>query len=565
MQDDLSRASVCFAEGDVTRAEDLVRAALKAAPQSIAGRTLLGHILVRKGDLLAAETEFRAVLQAASQTEPAWRAWAALLQGAGQPEQAAACLVRGLSHLPDSHALQNDLALVYLRLGRLDEAAVHAKRATELAPQVAASWFNLGVVYGRQARPDEAVAAFRAALARDARLAEAHNALGEVLHARDPAGAEAAILAALAVKPDYAEALDNLGALEVLRGDLAAALAKFDQALAIKPGLMRALAHKTTALFLAGRLPEAWALHQRRFEAAGLRNDPYGRFTPARWNGESLAGKGLLVWTELGLGEEILQAGMFSDALQTGARLTVECSPRLAALFQRSFPAATILPRVNPTRASTAPIDADYQIAGDDLGRIYRSDWGQFPPHAGYLAPDPALTAALRRKYQRDGALVVGISWGSTRSGLGVTKTMDLAAFAPILRQGGVVFVNLQYAADTAEVAAVENALGVRILTDTTVEPLGDMDAVAAQVAATDLVICVSNTVAHVAGALNVSVWNIIPGYKASGMWHWFSGSERSPWYPSMKIYRRVQEDDATLMNQIAADLAAKCARSGAA
>ncbi len=565
MQDDLNQASVSLAEGDVAHAESLVRTALQAAPQSAAGRTLLGHILVRKGDPLGAETEFRAVLQAAPQTEPVWLAWATLLQDAGQPEQAAACLLRGVSYLPDSYALHNDLGLVYLRLGRLDQAAAHAARATALAPRNAAAWFNLGVVYGRQGLTGEAAAAFRAAIARDAALAEAHNALGEVLHASDPAGAEAAIRAALAVRPDYAEALDNLGALDVLGGDIPAALAKFDQALALKPSLMRALAHKTTALFLAGRLPEAWSLHKRRFEAAGLRNDPHGRFSQARWNGEPLAGKGLLVWTELGLGEEILQASMFADVLHAGARLMIECSPRLVALFQRSFPAATVLPRVNPTRASAAPIDADYQVAGGDLGGIYRRDVAHFPKHAGYLAPDPALTADLRRKYRQDSAFVVGLSWASTRSALGGTKTMDLAAFAPILRQRGVTFVNLQYGADPAEVAAVEGAIGVRIVTDPAVDPLGDMDAVAAQVAAMDLVICVSNTAAHVAGALNVPVWNVIPGYTASGMWHWFSGSERSPWYPSMKIYRRVQESDAGLMSQIAADLAFVQARGGAA
>jgi hypothetical protein len=293
-----------------------------------------------------------------------------------------------------------------------------------------------------------------------------------------------------------------------------------------------------------------------------VRNDPHGRFVQPLWKGEALAGKGLLVWTEQGLGEEILQAGMIGDALRAGARLTIECSPRLVGLFSRSFPAATVLPRLNPSRACATPIDADYQIAGGDLGAVYRTDWPDFPQHRGYLATDAALTAALRGKYKTAGKpYVVGISWASTRSNLGPTKTMNLAEFIPVLRQHGVVFVNLQYAADDAEVASVEKALGIQIVTDPAVDPLGDMDAIAAQVAAMDLVICVSNTVAHIAGALGVPVWNILPAYSASGMWHWFSGSDASPWYPSMKIYRRKQQSAEVLMAQIAADLAGECAR----
>lgn len=558
MEDDITQAAACLAQGDIARAEQLAR----AAPPSASAHTLLGRILARRGDLPGAESEFRSALQHAPQHAEAWLAWSALLQDAGQPEQAVICLERALDHLPESDVVHNDLAVVFLRLSRLDKAAHHARRASEIAPQSAAPWFNLGVAYGRQNMHRQAANAFREAVARDPGLAEAHNALGEVLHASNPAEAEAAFHAALAVRPDYAEALANVAGLEVLKGDLPTALSIFDRALDAKPSLKRALAHKTTALFLAGRLPEAWQLYRRRFEAAGFRTDPHGRFPHPRWEGQSLAGKGLVAWTDLGLGEEVLQAGLFNDVLRAGARLTVECSPRLAGLFRRSFPMATVLPRLNPSRACATPIDADYQIAAGDLGAVFRADWASFPKHTGYLAAGQALVGGLRQKYRSaEKPFVVGISWASTRSGLGASKTMSLMDFAPVLRQPGVAFINLQYAADPAEVAAVEKEMGIRISTDPTIDLLGDMDAVAAQTAAMDLVICVSNTAAHLAGALNVPVWNIIPGYSASGMWHWFSGSEASPWYPSMKILRRTQHSNDALMARIAADLAVSCAR----
>ncbi len=162
----------------------------------------------------------------------------------------------------------------------------------------------------------------------------------------------------------------------------------------------------------------------------------------------------------------------------------------------------------------------------------------------------------LREKY-RGGRhqRVVGISWASYNADLGKEKSLELLDFAPILRQANVRFVNLQYRSASAEVAAVEQALGIQIVTDESIDPLGDLDDVAAQVAAMDLVISVSNTIVHMAGALDIPVWNIVPAYDASGMWHWFHDVEESPWYPAMKIYRRRQAGVAPLIARIAADL----------
>jgi tetratricopeptide (TPR) repeat protein len=551
--DNFNAAASCFEQGAFADAERLCRAATGETPQNPEGRVLLGRILQAQKKWEAAQSEYRAVVQSHPTLAAAWLHWADLLQSCAEPAKAIECLKLALSFLPNTFQIHIQQGLIYLALGNLEAADECIAEALRISPDSDVGFCHRAVLRSKQSRLAEAIADYRHAIALNPLLPEAHNNLGDLLKVSEPGAAIEHFETATRLRPNYAEALANLGVMYFLKGDLHGALKKFDEALVVRPDFPRVLAYKANTLFFLGRLREAWPFHKHRFDGFKLR--PHGRFSIPEWNGESLKGKALLVWTEQGLGEEILQASIFSDVLSVVSRLTIECSPRLEALFARSFPDALIIPRVNPSRASTAEITADIQIASGDLGATFRNDWRDFPRHAGYLVPDPVLTAACKRRYRKEGKLVVGLSWASHAPHFAKDKSLQLNDFAPVLRFPGAVFVNLQYMASAEEVASVESALGIKIISDGAVELAGDLDDVAAQIGAMDLVISVSNTAVHLAGALNVPVWNIIPGHNASGLWHWFHDTDESPWYPSMKIYRRVLENDRPLMKRISADL----------
>jgi ADP-heptose:LPS heptosyltransferase len=69
---------------------------------------------------------------------------------------------------------------------------------------------------------------------------------------------------------------------------------------------------------------------------------------------------------------------------------------------------------------------------------------------------------------------------------------------------------------------------------------LTDLDGFAAQVAALDLVITISNTTAHVAGALGVPCWVLLPSGLGEN-WYWFLDRDDSPWYPSVRLFRQSE------------------------
>ena len=61
-----------------------------------------------------------------------------------------------------------------------------------------------------------------------------------------------------------------------------------------------------------------------------------------RWNGESLAGRTILVHGEQGIGDEILFGSCLPDLIDRAGHCVVVCDPRLEPLFKRSFPQATV-------------------------------------------------------------------------------------------------------------------------------------------------------------------------------------------------------------------------------
>ena len=76
----------------------------------------------------------------------------------------------------------------------------------------------------------------------------------------------------------------------------------------------------------------------------------------------------------------------------------IECDPRLVALYQRSFPGASIFgsPRCDTSWLANAPkIDVCVRIAG--LMRYLRPDLESFSPSAGMLKPKPELRDSFKR------------------------------------------------------------------------------------------------------------------------------------------------------------------------
>jgi hypothetical protein len=101
----------------------------------------------------------------------------------------------------------------------------------------------------------------------------------------------------------------------------------------------------------------------------------------------------------------------------------------------------------------------------------------------------------------------------------------------PLLGWKSATFVSLQYGDIQKDLETLRELTGGRVIHDTEINQLVDLDGFAAQIAALDGLISISNTTIDMAGMLGVPTVHIRDDKLSSAIW---PRSGPSPWYPDM-------------------------------
>ena len=158
-----------------------------------------------------------------------------------------------------------------LQAGRLNEAKNLLTQICRIDRKDAEAWFLLGLINGQLGLMAEAADCCRRAIAVRPDVAEAHNNLGNALLAQGQfEEAVACFLRALKIKPGIDEAHNNLGNAYLKLGRLEEATACFHQALRLRPGVAEVHHNLGNTYMKLGRLEEAAASFQ---QALRLRPD----------------------------------------------------------------------------------------------------------------------------------------------------------------------------------------------------------------------------------------------------------------------------------------------------
>ncbi len=480
---------------------------------------------------------------------------------------------RALDLQPDLAGAHFHLGLIHRKRGELEDAADHLQMATTFKPDYTEAWYQLGAlelarrnfadarrhldtalrlepqhvgvhttyagVREQQKRFAAAIGHWKAVVEADPGHAFAYCKLSRLTlrEFQDDAVAMDYAERALALQPQLAEAHSCRAQVLLFQGRVREAIEACEVSLQLDPGAYYTRMIRALALLSAGEFAAGWRDYEERkrvYPLYAARTLPY-----PEWDGAPLAGRRLLIYQEQGLGDEIMFASCFPDALRAGGDCIIECSPRLETLFARSFPAARVVAALQNS-PDVSHLDAlprcDVQVAAGSLPRFFRNRAADFPDHGAFLHADAAAVRQWRERFRSLGAgLNIGVSWrGGVRQTNQAGRSVRLESLLPLLAMPGCNFVSLQHGAQDDELASLQVAHGVHLRRWPDAE--SSIDDTAAMVSALDLVVSVTTTVAHLAAALGRPTWVLVP---SNPEWRYLASGSRMPWYPQMRLFRR--------------------------
>lgn len=409
-----------------------------------------------------------------------------------------------LQEHPDDAQALSILAACLKQGNRTAVAYTLAKRAVDLRPERPETWVCLGHMAQNLWRMDEAFDCYRKALARAVKpaqracynnnIASCHLDLGQF------SKAEEYIAKSLELDNTDPNARHNMGLCLLARRDWA----------------------------------KAWTYYSASIGSSYRSEFKYqGRANPEpRWDGKPV--KLLAVFGEQGLGDEVCAASAIPDVIQRqaeiGGRVIIDCDKRLANLFKRSFPDATVHGTRWDKELDWPEKDrhVDASISAFEVLKYFRTKDEDFPG-TPYLKACPDRTAMWKAHHK--GKPTIGIAWtGGTWKNAGTFRNMPLAEWQPIFDAVEANFISLQYKDASKDIE------GTPVKQYPFATLTKDYDDTAALVASCDLVIGMQTSVNHLAGALGVPTWIILP---KTSQWRYGETYDDLTWYKSAKIYRQ--------------------------
>ncbi|MDG2244531.1 MAG: tetratricopeptide repeat protein [Rhodospirillaceae bacterium] len=527
--------------GDAEGAVKLLSLAAKRRPEDAIILNDLGMAQEAMGDADSAYQTF----QKAYELDPALPA--ALVNmaryglAAGDADEALVQADRAIKAQPGFVQAYNVRGLALQALYRKDEALIAYAAALAQSPNDADALFNKGELLRQMGTEDGALTALERAIqatAEGSRVwVKAAMTIGLIQASQgDHEAAMRLYNRVLEQAPSDVSTLINRGELKQKLGDIDGADADFSAALDIDNESPIARFNKACGYLLSGDWAAGWDAHEARWSIGDPSLHSRARGI-AKWDGAFKGGLKVLVWGEQGLGDQVLFSGLIRDLVCSGLDLTVELDQRMVPLLQRSFPDLNVVSYDSLQPDELLSFDA--QIALGSLGRFLRRSPEAFPEAESYLTADAEHARRLRQKYldAAAGRKVVGVAWNSVNPSSGVAKSLPLNQWGPILKPEDATFVSLQYGDVADDVRAASTAAGVDILVDEEIDPIADFDGAAAQIAAMDLIISTSNTAVHVAGALGVPTWVMVP---IAPNWRWGFDGQSAPWYPNLRLFRQA-------------------------
>jgi len=508
-------AQAALLQGNYELSEQLYREVLQESPENVPALDGLGVLFCQKDETkkgIALFEQALYLLRKETHKNPQWEASILFHLGLsyrtlGFRHEALRVFAESATLVPPDHDLVLNLGQVHFELEQYPQAAEQFRILTTLQTDDASAWLTLGFILSNMDQYDEAAKVLRTAETLDSTSPDINFYLAESLRKAER----------------YVESLPY-----------------YQRMLQVGAEYPQAIHGYGKSLLALGKLEDGWDAMEFRFISS---LGTWERHNLENWVPDTVADH-VLAYSEEGIGAELMFASCLPDLINSVDHCVVECESSLHSLFRRSFPRADFVPLADDyVRPDGNPweIPLNAQIAFGSLPRYFRRGIDDFPLRKAYLVPDKELVDKWHTRLAGLGdAKKIGILWNGTWTNETPKQTsLPLPELQSLItRHQGGTWINLQHGSSQN---ALNQQRGIGIAPRMFPEAFKyDLDAMAALLVALDLVITPPGYVAHLAGALGVKTWLLVPEW--ADWRHSIDVSQsRSVWHPSIKMYRQAK------------------------
>lgn len=490
----------------------------------------IGVILNDKGETDSAVEYFKNALQADPAYAEAANNLGIAYAGQEKPEQAMGCFINAINSNPQMHNAYFNLADIHSRLNLPSDAADLYRKAIQINPNYPKAHNNLGITLCQLDMKAQAIEEYKKAIKLKPDFSEAYTNIsiaetetGELNDALQHAKK------ATELSPEIAEYHYNLANTLKTMGNCHDALQSYDKAISLKTDYPEAIWNRSITLLMTGDLEKGFEQYKnRRDTRLNIFTYP-NSFDKPLYDGGSLKGKRLLVHWEQGLGDSIQFVRFLPLLKKLGGHIIFEERKALIDIFKNIEGVDELItsqPRQTP--------EADFDLYAPlmDLPAILNMTIDSLPADVPYIQPDRQKADYWKQRLESSD-LKVGIVWaGAPKHGNDHNRSCSLADFANLSNIDGVKIFSLQKGDASSQIELYKDQIKIKNLGD----EFQNFSDTAAAIDNLDIIVSVDTSVLHLAGAMGKKTFAIIPYHPD---WRWMLSTDKSPWYPTMKIFRQ--------------------------
>ncbi len=472
----------------------------------------------------------------------------------GDYAQAASFYVKAIKVNPEVAQAYHNLGLALEKLNRPTDALSIYKKSLSVDPNYKNSYLHIANIFKKQKNHETALAVVNDYLKKHPQDEQMLLLKSTILYDKGDLETALSLCTELIEKrADYSQAYIMLGSIYEKMNKIPEEIAACKKAIELDPNNPKTHTALSDAYLAIGDY-QKWATeYEWRWQFDTFKNRP----NIPLWDGSSLKNKKIILLYENGLGDMIQYIRFIPKLKEQGAHVIVFTQKPLAKIFST----LSYIDQVVTDKSSLPAADVMTSIMSlSHYFPVTQKTLGPTP----YINADPTLIAQWKAHFATDKNLKIGICWHASpidaQSIPQSRRTMPLEIIAQLAQTKGISLYNLQkdWPADELKKYGINN-FGTDF--DTTHGAFMDTAAVMKNL---DLILTIDTVTAHLAGALNVPVWVMLP---VAADVRWMLNRSDTPWYTNMKLFRQSKKGDwlsviqkvrAELQKKVALKLAAK-------